>query len=180
MFRVPPFLFKRGSSFGGSHSCSSALFASINSFSRSAILISPGFGRARSVTNINSVLCRNLTRPAILAGFHLHSERSPQPSSLWKCGNPRCVRVSKRPGQGLEIPVWSRNGFPGASFPQRSQQFCPFRWCWDKTVDGLCATTDSRNTFKLYQVASPLRHRWEGWTGAILSGYSVYSTSLSE
>jgi hypothetical protein len=38
------------------------------------------------------------TKPTILKGFIFIAEKGPQPSSLWKCGNPCCVRVSKRRG----------------------------------------------------------------------------------
>ena len=39
------------------------------------------------------------TTPTILKGVIFIAEKGPQPSSLWKCGNPCCVRVSKRRGK---------------------------------------------------------------------------------
>jgi len=72
------------------------------------------------------VLCRNLTRPTILAGFIFIAEKGSQPPSLWKCGNSRCVRVSKHRGLRLGISDLVSQQIPGASFPQRSRRIRPF------------------------------------------------------
>jgi hypothetical protein len=74
----------------------------------------------------NGVLCRNLTRPTILAGFIFIAEKGPQPSSLWKCGNPRCVRVSKRRGLRLGAPVGCRDGSPARHFHSEAEDSAHF------------------------------------------------------
>ena len=50
----------------------------------------------------------------------------PQPL-LWKCGNPRSVRVPKLRGQREDLRVSTRFSALGASFPQQALDFVAFR-----------------------------------------------------
>ena len=65
-------------------------------------------------------------RAPILVGLGLVAFSSPPPSSLWKCGNPRLVRVSKLGGTGNNLRLRFRYRSHRASFPQRTRNSAHF------------------------------------------------------
>src|SRR5271157_2588101 len=75
---------------------------------------------------IKTVLRRNLEHPAILAGLAAWSNWPPQPPSLWECGNPCSVRVSKLRGRSRNAAMRVRCFALGASFPQRTSDYQAF------------------------------------------------------
>ena len=70
--------------------------------------------------------CAGICNSPILAGLVVIAVSSPPSSSLWKCGKPRLVRVSKLGGTGNNLRPRFRYRSHRASFPQRTRNSAHF------------------------------------------------------
>ena len=63
------------------------------------------------------VLCRNLTRPAISAGFVFIAKWDPAVVIAVEMWEPALYAGFQAPGKDREVPFWERPRVSGASFP---------------------------------------------------------------
>jgi hypothetical protein len=97
-------------------------------------------------------------------GLGVVAVSSPPSSSLWKCGNPRLVRVSKLGGTGNNLRPRFRFRSHRAPFPQRTRNSAHFG---ANVVVGSCTRpkcafpeTRTERTFLQIVVQSPFLFRW--------------------
>ena len=109
---------------------------------------------------VETVLHKNLEKRVIYVGLAVCPIRQPQSPSLWECGNPRPLRVSKLRGRAERLASTFHHSALGAPIPQRDLGFSPIlarNCCLGRRRSGDRCLSESRAERTFLQILAQSR-----------------------